>query len=62
MMSLTMMDMTLVSLVCALLPLLFCVLMILLVELVAWDMSFSYQQELSPNVAFLRLSCSYQKE
>ena len=38
----------------------FCVLMISLVVLVAWGQFFLYEYELSPNVVFLSLSCSYQ--
>ena len=39
-----------------------CALKILLVVLVAWGLEFLYQQELSPNVKLLRLSCSCQYE
>ena len=57
MISLAMMVLTPGPLVRVIFP---CVLTILLVILVAWGVVFLYQQDSSPNVAFFRLSCSYQ--
>ena len=57
MMILTIMGLTLDPLVRTLFALFFFCLNIPLVVLVVWSLEFLYQQESSPNVIFLHLSC-----
>ena len=55
MMSLTMVGLTQVPLVRALLPFIFTIPLVVSVD---WGLAFLYQQESSPNVTFLCLLCS----
>ena len=58
--SLTMVVLNPDPLVCTVFANFLSILTILLVVLVFWGLAFLYQQELSPDVIFLRFLCSYQ--
>ena len=62
MISLTNLELTPYPLVCSLFAIFICVLTIPLVVLMFWGLEFLHQQESSPILIFLRLTCLYQHE